>query len=119
MYSTNSYPIFKQDHMSEHGGWGWSGKQQNDETTNKAIINHVNPLKTENPQKGTLAYSEDLAEMSHSATFHQGLHCLVMYTFLWKFEHATHGYIHVRACTMTHYRFIVFVDFGQTFDSSC
>ena len=34
-----------------------------------------NSLFTADPYRGTLANSEDQAEMPHSAAFHQGLHC--------------------------------------------
>ena len=37
----------------------------------------INHLKTRNPNTRTLANSEDPDEMLHSATFHEGLHCLL------------------------------------------
>ena len=37
----------------------------------------VNPLHSGNPQMSTFANSEDPDEMQYTATFHQGLHCLI------------------------------------------
>ena len=38
----------------------------------------LNPLYTGDPQSGTFTNSEDPDEMPQTATFHQGLPCLLM-----------------------------------------
>ena len=41
-------------------------------------VDMINPLYAGNVWAGTLANSEDPDEMPQNATFHQGLHCLLI-----------------------------------------
>ena len=53
----------------------WDVKNQNQEASKQKSCS--NPFHSWYQWTGTLANSEDLDEMPHKATFHEGLHCLL------------------------------------------